>query len=59
MVWRARVFSGASIMVMGSGKVTTLHPQGLGDPELPPMLEAEPSLSEDYSSAVYRDGDPL
>jgi hypothetical protein len=53
------VFSGASIVVMGSGKVTMLHPQGLGDPELPPMLEAEPSLSEDYSSAVYRDGDPL
>jgi hypothetical protein len=34
MVWRARVLSETSVAMMGSVEVTTLHPQGLGDPKL-------------------------
>jgi hypothetical protein len=59
MVWRARVFSGSGVAVMGSVAVTTLHPQGLGDPELPPVPEAVPSSLENSSRAVCKDGDLL
>jgi hypothetical protein len=52
MVWRVRVFFSAGVVVMGSVGVTTLRPRGMEDPELPPMLEAAPSSSEDSSRAV-------
>jgi hypothetical protein len=53
------VFSNASVVVMGSVRVTTLHPQGLGDLELPQVPEAVASSSKDSSRAVCKDGDPL
>jgi hypothetical protein len=59
MVWRAGVFSGAGIAVMESVGVITLHPRVSGNPELPPAPEAAPSLSEESSRVVCRDGDPL
>jgi hypothetical protein len=44
---------------MGTVGVTMLHPQGLGDLELPLALEvASPSLVES-SRAVCEDGDPV
>jgi hypothetical protein len=54
------VFSRSGVMMMGSVEVTTLHPRGPGDPELPPpALEAAPSSLEDASRAMSGDGDPL
>jgi hypothetical protein len=44
---------------MGSVGVTTLHPRGLGDPELPLVPETALSSSEDSSRVVCKDGDPL
>jgi hypothetical protein len=58
MVWRVRVFFSTGVVVMGSVGVTTLRPRGMEDPELPPMLEAAPSSSEDSLRAVCKDGDP-
>jgi hypothetical protein len=52
MVWRAGVFSGASVVVMRSVGVTMLHPQGPRDPELTPVPKAALSLSEDSSRVV-------
>jgi hypothetical protein len=52
-----RVFSGTGIAVMGSVRVTTLHPRRPGDPELSPVPEVAPSSSKDSSRAVHRDGD--
>jgi hypothetical protein len=52
MVWRAGVFSGASIVVMRSVWVTMLHPQGPRDPELALAPKAALSLSEDSSRVV-------
>jgi hypothetical protein len=40
------VFSNASVVVMGSVRVMTLHPQGLGDLELPQVPEAGGVLIE-------------
>jgi hypothetical protein len=59
MVWRAGVFSGAGVTVMGSVGVTTLHPQGPGDPEVSPMPDVAPSSLDDSSRVVRRDGDPM
>jgi hypothetical protein len=59
MVQRAVLFSGAGVAAMGSVEVTTLHPRGLGEPELPRVPESVPSLLEDSSWAVCKDGDPL
>jgi hypothetical protein len=59
VVWRAGVFIGAGIVAMGPVRVTTLHPQGWGDPDLPLAPEAVPSSSKDSLRAVRRDGDPL
>jgi hypothetical protein len=53
------VFSGAVVAVIGSVGVTTLHPQGSGDPKLPSTLEVAPSSSEDSSRVVCKDGDTL
>jgi hypothetical protein len=36
MVKSTRVLFGDGVVVMGTVWVTTLHPQGLGNPELPP-----------------------
>jgi hypothetical protein len=52
MVWRAGVFSGAGVVMMGSVTVTTLHPQGSGYPELPLVPEVAPSSLEDSLRAV-------
>jgi hypothetical protein len=38
MVWSAEVFSGAGVVVMGAIGVTTLHPWGSRDLELPQHL---------------------
>jgi hypothetical protein len=53
------VFSGAGVAVMGSVGVTTLHPPGSGDPELPQVPEVALSSSKDSSRVVCRYGDPL
>jgi hypothetical protein len=50
------VFSGAGVAVMGLVGVTTLHPQGASDPELPPTPEAVPSSSKDSSRVVCKEG---
>jgi hypothetical protein len=54
-----RVFSGGGVVVMGIVGVTTLHPQGLEIPELPPPPEAMSPSSEDSSRMVCRYGNPL
>jgi hypothetical protein len=59
MVWRAEMFIAACVVMMGSVEVTTMHPRGSGDPELPPMPKVAPSSSEDSSRAVHREGNPL
>jgi hypothetical protein len=56
---RARVFSEVGMMVMGSVRVTMLHPQGPEDPELPSAPEAAPPSLEDFKRVVHREGDPL
>jgi hypothetical protein len=53
------VFSGAGVAVMGSIGVTTLHPQGPRDPDLPLAPKAVPPSSEGTLRAVCRDGDLL
>jgi hypothetical protein len=52
VVWRARVFFGAGMAMMGSTVVTTLQPRGLGDLELTPAHEAALFLSENSSREV-------
>jgi hypothetical protein len=52
VVWRARVFFGAGMAMMGSAVVTTLQPRGLGDLELTPAHEAALFLSENSSREV-------
>jgi hypothetical protein len=59
MVWSAIVFSNAGVVVMGTNRVSTLHPQGPGDLELPPAPEAAPPSLEESSRVVCKDGDPL
>jgi hypothetical protein len=44
---------------MGTVGVTTLHPRGLGNPEVPPPPEVVSPLSEDSSRTVCKEGDPL
>jgi hypothetical protein len=53
------VFSDAGVVVMGTFEVTTLHPRGLGGPELPSSPKVALSSSEESSREVYKDGDPL
>jgi hypothetical protein len=53
------VFSSTSVVVMGSVRVTMLHPQGLGDLELPTAPEAVSYSSEESPRAVRRDSDLL
>jgi hypothetical protein len=53
------VLSDAGVVVMGTLGVTMLHPQGLGDPKLPPSPEEVPLSSKESSRAVCNDGDPL
>jgi hypothetical protein len=53
------VFSSAGVAMMGSVGVTTLHPRGLGDPELPRAPKVKPSSLEDSLRTVHRDGDSL
>jgi hypothetical protein len=55
----ACVFSGGVVVAMGTIGVTILHPQGLWDLELPPSPKVVPTLSEDSSRMVSKDGDPL
>jgi hypothetical protein len=55
----ARVLSSDGVVVMGTLGVTTLHPQGPKDLELPPSLEAAPPSSEESSGVVCKGGDPL
>jgi hypothetical protein len=59
MVWRAGVFSGTGVVMMGSVKVTTLHPRGPGGPKLPPVLDVAPSSSDNSPRVACREGDPL
>jgi hypothetical protein len=47
------------MVVMGTIRVTTLHPLGTGNPELPPSHKAALPLSEDSSRAMCKDGDPM
>jgi hypothetical protein len=44
---------------MGTVGVTTLHPRGSGNLELPPLTEVVSHSSEDSSRMVCIDGDPL
>jgi hypothetical protein len=44
---------------MGIVGVTTLHPEGPGDPELPTAPEVAPPSLDESSRAVCKDGDPL
>jgi hypothetical protein len=46
------VLSDAGVVVMGTLGVTTLHPQGLGDPELSPSPKAALLLLEESSRCV-------
>jgi hypothetical protein len=59
MVWSAGVLSRTCVVMMGSVKVTILHPRGPGDPKLPLALDVAPSSSEDSARVVRREGDPL
>jgi hypothetical protein len=59
MVRSTDMFSSGGVVVMGTIRVTMLHPQGLGVRQLPPSLEAMPPSSEDSSRMVCKDGDPL
>jgi hypothetical protein len=59
MVRGIRVPSGGVVIVMGTDRVTMLHPQEMGKLELPPPLEAmSPSLA-DSLRIVCSDGNPL
>jgi hypothetical protein len=50
------VFSGGgSMVVMGTIRVTTLHPRGPGKPELHPLPEAILPLLEDSTRMVFKD----
>jgi hypothetical protein len=53
------VLSNADVVVMGTLRVTMLHPWGLGEPELGPSPKAAPLSSEESLMAVCKDGDPL
>jgi hypothetical protein len=53
------VLSGTSAAMMGSIKVTTLHPRGPGGPMLPLAPEVVLSSPEDSLRWVHREGDPL
>jgi hypothetical protein len=59
MVRWARVFSGADVAVMGRIEVTTLHPRGSGNPELPFAPKVTLPTSEESLRVVCKDGDPL
>jgi hypothetical protein len=59
MVWRTEMFSGIGVAVMGLVGVTMLHPQGLGNPKVPPTPEVAPSSLEDSSRVVCKHGDAL
>jgi hypothetical protein len=59
VVWSAGVLSSVAVLVMGTFEVTTLLPQGPGDPELPPAPEVVPSSLKESSRAVWIDGDTL
>jgi hypothetical protein len=53
------VFSGAGVVMMGSVEVSTLQPQGPGDPMLPPVPNVAPSSSEESPRMTHSGGDPL
>jgi hypothetical protein len=59
MVKSIGVFSGGSVVVMATVRVTTLHPQEMGKPDLPLPQEVMSSSSADSSRMVCRAVDPL
>jgi hypothetical protein len=52
MVKSAGLLSSSSVVVMRTLRGTTLHPQGLGDPELSPSPKAALLLLEESSRCV-------
>jgi hypothetical protein len=59
MVRGVGVPSDGGVLVMGMIGVTTLHPRGMGKPELPPPQEVVLSSSADSLRIVCSDDDPL
>jgi hypothetical protein len=59
MVWCARVFSSAGVVVMETVGVTMLHPRGLGDLDLPPTPKMAPPSPEESLRVACKDGNPL
>jgi hypothetical protein len=57
MVRSVGVFSGGCVMVIGIVGVTTLHPHGMGRPELPLLFMVLSSLSVDSLRTMCSDGD--
>jgi hypothetical protein len=57
MVRSVIVFSGGGLVVMEAVGVTTLHPRGSGNPELPPSTKAVSPSLEDFSRMVCTKGD--
>jgi hypothetical protein len=53
------VLSGTGVVTMGSIEVTMLHPQGPGDPKLPPAPDVASSSSEDSPRVVRREDNQL
>jgi hypothetical protein len=59
MVRSIGVPSGSGAVVMGTVRVTTLHPREMGKSKRPPLLEVMSPSSADSSRMVYSDDDPL
>jgi hypothetical protein len=59
MVRGVEVPSNGDVLVMGTIRVTTLHPREMEKLELPPPLEVVSSSSADSSKIVCSDGEPL